>query len=272
MNERLDLGSFVEELKDSIKECWELVINHGVSSGEEEQYLARCVVNGLDDIGIRISSGLEVLGLLHTHERFVRELSGFKERPSFIITPYMTEYTCPELEYLERYASSLALLCGASNIAVDDHFRLRRILLDTGHIVLERETVPSKEQDVVQAVMHVLVHAFPDTVRNPSIPHVLKIFKPDLGVRSLKTAIEYKYASSLTEVKTAVGQIYEDMKGYQGSSDWTRFYSIIYMTKPFITDAQLQSEMALAEVRELWTPLLVVGVGDRSKKRRRRAN
>ena len=93
-----------------------------------------------------------------------------------------------------------------------------------------------------------------------------KTYKPDIGIKSLSTAIEYKFADSVEEVKKAVGGLYEDMRGYSGSKDWTTFYAVIYMTDAFFTQQQIMSEFERTSEDENWKPLLVIGKGARAKR------
>jgi hypothetical protein len=71
-------------------------------------------------------------------------------------------------------------------------------------------------------------------------------------VRSLKAAVEYKFVTSEQEARSALGQIYEDIYGYAGSADWTRFCAVIYMTDAFLTQAQVDAEWQLTDVPHCW--------------------
>jgi len=61
---------------------------------------------------------------------------------------------------------------------------------------------------------------FRDATRSIDLPQSIKTYKPDLGVRSLQAAIEYKYANTKEKVKTALDAIYSDMRSYSGHSQW----------------------------------------------------
>ena len=108
-----------------------------------------------------------------------------------------------------------------------------------------------------------MIHIFPDTVREIPIGQVTKTYKPDLGVRSLKAAAEYKYVVTDVEAKTIIGGFYEDMRGYAGSDDWKHFYAVVYMTKPFFTLQQIKAEFDHVAADRNWTPVLVHGDGKR---------
>lgn len=57
-------------------------------------------------------------------------------------------------------------------------------------------------------------------------------------MRNLKAAIEFKFAASATEVSNAMGGMFEDVSGYSGSLDRTRFNSVIYQMLPSKRDTQ----------------------------------
>jgi hypothetical protein len=110
-----------------------------------------------------------------------------------------------------------------------------------------------------------LIHVYPETVREVPIAKQSKVYKPDIGIPPLRAAIEYKFAASEQEVKTALGGIYQDVFGYSGSKDWIVFFAVIYMTEPFLTQAQVEAEFRISKVDRSWKPLLVVGKGGRIK-------
>eukprot|EP01035_Chromulina_nebulosa_P038900 gene38901-52539_t len=79
------------------------------------------------------------------------------------------------------------------------------ILSNTPKIIDQAEAEPSKEADVQRAVLSVLRHAFRDVVQDIHLGKNLKVYKPDIGVRSLMAAAEYKFIDSATEAKATVG-------------------------------------------------------------------
>jgi hypothetical protein len=95
---------------------------------------------------------------------------------------------------------------------------------------------------------------------------VTKTYKPDIGIRSLKSAAEYKYAVTEEEARKIIGGFYEDMRGYAGSEDWKYFYAVVYMTKPFFTLQQIQAEFHHVEADKNWVPILVHGEGRRKQR------
>ncbi len=88
------------------------------------------------------------------------------------------------------------------------------------------------------------------------------------GIRHLKAAVEFKFASTPTELKQAVSGIFEDTAGYKGSLDWTRFYSVIYMTEPFESPARFHADMSRAGALN-WTVIPVSGAGEKQRRFRK---
>lgn len=81
----------------------------------------------------------------------------------------------------------------------------------------DRKIVPTKEKEIQKAVYDILIHVFPDTIREQPVPQVSKTYKADFGIKSLKCLIEFKFITSLEEAKCAIAGIYEDIGGYDGS-------------------------------------------------------
>lgn len=156
---------------------------------------------------------------------------------------------------------------GESPIQMADAKRLRDLLEATAHLLHRRGIVPAKEHHI-QEVMNDYLHAcfLGDYTKNPQVSGFIKNFNADGGVKSLSTAIEFKFVTSLTEMKQAASGIIEDTAGYNGSKDWTTFYSVVYQTQPFATAAHFRAEMKRVGGLK-WTPIVVGGEGAKSPKK-----
>lgn len=176
---------------------------------------------------------------------------------------------CPALQYLNEVLLVLSVCipaAGSHQYRLDQDFLLLgRILEGAQKIIYDKGVYPKSEADVRREVFSVLLHVFPDTVRDVPIPQVTKTYKPDLGIRSLKTAIEFKFLASEEEAKKYIGGLYEDVHGYGGSSDWERFYAVVYMTDPYLTRHQLEAEWRLVGMPDNWRLIPVIGSGGRKK-------
>ena len=146
---------------------------------------------------------------------------------------------------------------------------LRQILRGTAKIISDRKLEPNNECVIKNEIYNFLIHIFPDTVREIPISKISKIYKPDIGIKKLKCAIEYKFADSLKEVKRCIGGIFEDIKGYEGSEDWKNFIAVIYMTDNFLTENQIKEDFILSKVPHNWELIVVYGKGMRTKKTNR---
>ena len=90
-----------------------------------------------------------------------------------------------------------------------------------------------------------------------------KAYKPDIGIRSLKAAVEYKFVATEADARRVIGEVFEDVHGYGGSEDWKHFYAVFYVTDAFFTPAQVEAEFRMSKVDRSWKPLLVSGKGRR---------
>jgi len=223
----------------------------------------------LDKIKIKLSFAIEILGLQNLLKEFIL---GFKKYESKLteleLISYIGALYSPALYYLENYKSAITShikIEGEGITSRSSIILLEQILKGTPKLLADRHIVPSSENEVRNEIYKILIHVFPDTVREVPIPKVFKSFKPDIGIKSLKCAIEYKYVNSEEEAKKSVGAIYEDINGYEGSEDWKQFYAVIYMTDNFYTQAQVEAEFKLSNIKHNWKPILVYGKGDRGK-------
>jgi hypothetical protein len=166
-------------------------------------------------------------------------------------------YYCPALGKARRIFDNLAI------IVFEEHLPgieiVQTILENTAKILADHNIIPKKEKDIKDAVFQTLKYAFRDSVREVPIAQTMKTYKPDIGIRALKVAIEYKFARSEEELKAALDGIYADMKGYGGHHEWQTFYAVIYTTGPFCTQRDLEHEFTRIKAEGSWKPLLIQG-------------
>jgi hypothetical protein len=144
---------------------------------------------------------------------------------------------------------------------------LGRILRATATIIQAEKIKPDREADVQSAIYKHLRFIYPDARREVRVPKKFKSYRPDIGVPTLQTAIEYKFCKTKEDVSAAVEGIYADMRGYAGTKEWQHFFAVIYQSDAFFTQEELVSEFKLSESDKNWTPILVHGTGPK-----RRAN
>ena len=270
----------LKDIEEQISEGWTSVHNlesasYGLTSEnnfESEEYDAEQLFfeSKLERIYISICLLLESLGYASALADFKAGYKKYDGKVTDIsLLPNIGEFHSDVLGYFWKYYRTLSSLFGVNAQELDDRKQralFESILQNTPKIVFDRDITPSSEAEVRKCVYDVLIHVFPDTVREIPICHATKTYKPDLGVRSLKAAAEYKYAVSENEAKKIVGGFYEDMRGYSGSEDWKYFYAVVYMTKPFFTLQQIQAEFHDVNADKNWLPILVHGQGGRKHK------
>ncbi len=138
------------------------------------------------------------------------------------------------LNAIRRY-----LLALGSLLPKEEHAVASRALLDiikSAQYAIADETVfpavPRNEREVHDRVEAILKCMFPELKREPVITKQIKNFKPDTGIPSLRTLIEYKYLSRKDDIGRLADQLLADTRGY-ASQAWKRFIYVIYETRRF---------------------------------------
>ncbi len=281
MNNTPSCLTLLKDIDEQISEGWRFVnklesLSYRLSgendfSDEEHDMEMLSFESQLERIYISLCLLLEFLGYTTLLQDFKTGFKKFEGKLTcFSTLPYVGEQHSDVLGYFWKYHRTISSLFGV-DVKEGDHRKQRSlfesILQNTAKIVYDRHIQPTSEADVRKCVYDVLIHVFPDTVREIPIAQVTKTYKPDIGVRSLKAAAEYKYAVTEEEAKKIIGGFYEDMRGYAGSEDWKHFYAVVYITKPFFTLQQIQSEFSHVTADKNWLPILVHGDGRRKRAR-----
>lgn len=176
-----------------------------------------------------------------------------------------------EFSLLHDFLEGLKAVVGQGLDPVDAYNlkRFEQLLRDTAVFMHRRGVQPKNEADIQKVMDELLYAAFIDYSPQVPIAGIIKNFKPDGGVRSIKAAVEFKFVRSPQEMRGAVSGILEDTAGYRGSADWVRFYSVIYMTGPYESEARFDEELRRAEA-PAWTPILVNGAASKQSVRKNR--
>lgn len=272
MRPEFNIQSFHEDIKADISAAdgWISELGEGSYSEDEREYVTQQVENTLRRIQERLLIGLEYCGLT---EAARRQRERFSEREHELTTIHYEGYL--GVFYVSALDDMvMALRAFLACIGVDKDGKtsegelrhVRRILDGTAKLIADRKLDPRNETQVRNEVYGLLLHSFPDTVRDPHVAQVSKVYKPDLGIRSLKALIEYKFADTADELKTSLEGIYADTHGYSGFSDWKHFFAVIYCTDAFMTPDQLKAELARVDMPKNWDVILVTGRGGRTKR------
>lgn len=228
--------------------------NHALASHVLEYHLQRTLR--------AIGALAERLGTLSIE----REVSALRQDSSNLRAtsrPYEGEIHSEALAIAASCFSPLRAMTDAHKVTV--HGALKNILSKTAVILFNNHKVPKNESEVRNAILAVCSYSFPDAIREVGIPKILKHYKGDLGIPSLRTMVEFKFITSQSEMKAALDGVYADMKGYK-HPDWETFYGVFYMTGPFYTQQDVEHEFKFVGADRSWTPIVVQGLGERKKK------
>jgi len=261
-NVNLDISrtkSFIQEIEDFKR--------YGNGYTEQNDLNEESLSEAIDEAKIKIEFALEFLGLHTLLESFKSEISSFKHEGELQWAPVIDILYSPVIWTIEKYLNAVTSHVKLEN-KEDNHYSgdlkiLERILKGTAKLLRDSRIEPKNEAEVRNEIYKILIHVFPDTVREIPISKISKSYKPDIGIKKLKTAIEYKFVDSPQEAKTSIGGVFEDIKGYAGSEDWKFFYAVFYMTENFLTQFQIEEEFKISDVPSNWKPILVFGNGGR---------
>jgi hypothetical protein len=242
-----------------------------LGNDEELDFKREQLVVTLEAIVLKLDFAYEYLSLNKMSEKLEKELKKYENKYDELeYMSYVDVFYSPVKWILTRHLNAITSHIKLENESefenTNSFILLEQILRGTPKMLSDRKIEPSNESVVRNEVYNTLIHVFPDTVRELPIAKISKVYKPDIGVKRLKSAIEYKFVNSKQEAKIAVGGIFEDINGYEGSEDWTTFYAVIYMTDNFFTQDQIEAEFRLSKVPHHWKPIIVFGKGDRVKR------
>lgn len=212
---------------------------------------------------------LEVAQLPETRSRLIEKWAGF-EKGGIDKTRFYPEVDYLEskpLDYLVNVIRGVRLVRGQPRSTSETYelAKLESILRKTAVLLRGRKIVPQDEREIRDVMHDYLGALFTEYTKHIQVSGVIRSFRPDGGVRNLQAAVEFKFAETREEISTALGGIFEDVSGYSGSADWTRFYSVVYQTEAFEAEERFRAELRRAGAFT-WTPILVTGTGSRRRK------
>lgn len=144
---------------------------------------------------------------------------------------------------------------------------IRRVVKNVAHIMAAGTNPPASEPDVQKALHAHLRVGFPDARREASVSQPTKTYKPDIAIDSLRSAVEVKFADSEEKAKTALGGLYEDIKGYAGDPAYTTFTAVIYMDGAYIPQDVVDAELRKVGVSKDWSIYVAVGASKEKVKK-----
>lgn len=204
----------------------------------------------------------ERLGLPRYCDEIIKARDSFEGFGGMTPTQYDEPLVSEPLQKVKELFGSLESMTEGRAISGLGIFE--NILENTSNIINDYNVEPKNEAQVRELVRKVLSYSFRDVVKEMPVTKNLKTYKPDIGVRSLYAAAEYKFITTKADAKKCLDEIYADMKGYSGSFEWRSFYAVMYITEPFYTQADIDAEFSLVRAELSWKPIVVVGKGSRS--------
>lgn len=224
----------------------------------------------IDNIRNQVAALAERLGL-HQERMAIDsaypKLANERDSYEFIELEFNKEaerYESDKLKILIRNFENLAVMVEGQTVYGLEI--LETILHNTPIILRDMNVTPDREAKIKNSVLKILKYSFDDAISEFSVPHLTKVYKPDIGVRSLMAAVEFKFAINEREFKTAIDGINEDMIGYNGHSDWRNFYAVIYCTETFSSKGRIDADLAGKKANMNWKIIPVYGPGARPAK------
>lgn len=266
--------SYADKITD---EMWQMMMSRTQTNYEDHDRLERenelnVELSGcLDQLGNNLAVALEMLGLPDTRKQFLVKWSAFQKSGLGETKDYHNDngdYIVSEplqlcwsiIQMIEAPYESIT--AGEEKRALEI---LEFVLESTARIVADAGITPVKENDIQKPMHKHLTTTFSEFTSQLTISKPIVSFKPDGGIIDLSAAIEFKFVADQKELNTAIHGLTEDLSGYSGSLDWTRFYTVIYQTGPFGTPKQITDALRRSGNAKRWRVFLVTGPGGRSK-------
>ena len=137
---------------------------------------------------------------------------------------------------------------------------LENILQSTQSILLQIGAKPKSEPQLYTYVKYVVSTVFPSSKDAGSyFAKCFKQYKPDVLIPELKTAVEYKYAKTETDLTNQMGQIAEDTVAYSGDYDYETFYAVFYVVDDFWSVPKFKQAWKDMKFPENWKGVYIVG-------------
>jgi len=208
---------------------------------------------------LSVSFLLELLGLKRQSKSFELKFKAVANSVSNV--KYFDEYVGPSTDaydLLYQYISSLKPMFASNSKMDGGRSVLTNILQQASYYIRETNQLPKTEPQLQKAMLVPLKMAFPDVIRDPHQPKQTKNYKPDFGIESIDASIEFKFISDSNKASSALGELYEDMKGYKCHSRHM-CYGLIYMTEPFLSQATVDAELKTVDAAANWKVFVVTG-------------
>lgn len=262
------IETLVQQINDDLWTWW-CAAQHG--DNLDEATAREALERAVDALELHVRAGLETSGLPDLLRHMGEALHG----PDGAVTATFWngeegEPYSPRRDTLRRYADTVATIGGFLGIATSGRQALDSVLRRLRQIQMESNSqalaYPSKELDVQQAVKLLLIAAFGqgNVTSGPSFPGSLKSFKADLGVRSIRAAIEVKFCDTKKKAGSIVNELAADIAGYAPNVDWSVFRAVIYQTDQYMQEDDIRAQLSTTIGDRDWDFIVVQGPPDRA--------
>jgi hypothetical protein len=216
------VASIYESINDADKYFYESIYSHdeeGYSIGASEYYLKHAFVELL--------MILDHKGFEKTHsevsELFVKAKNGKGGITKMEMGPHD-----PYLAWSGVIRPYVASLANIYNIEADEASiptALIEVIRHSAYSINDKSIFvesPKNEREMHNRIEGIIRCIYPDMIHEPSLAKQIKNFKPDTGIPSIKTLIEYKFITNKTEAKRVADEILADTRGYK-SKEWSNY-------------------------------------------------
>ena len=224
----------VRSLINSAELCAEALAQIDYESSDEWMYSYR-ISKDLGTAFTQIMMLTDALGLTQTYERIGKEYKealDHKDGLSAFVTDPEGDVHLLAADPLRRFVASLEGVYGLKSLHVVSK-AVVDVLRGTQYAITDRNCFaepPASEADVHHRVEAVLKCIFPDLRHTPPVAKSVKNFKPDTGLPSMRTLVEYKFIQEKADIDRVADEILADTRGYK-SRDWDCFIFLIYETR-----------------------------------------
>jgi hypothetical protein len=225
----------VRSLIDSAERCVEAVEQGNYASSDDACEYSYRASRDIATAFTQMMMLTDALGLTQTYEQIGKEYKEALDREQGLSSiwtgPYGEVYLFAA-DPLRRFVASLEGVYGLKSLHVVSK-AVVDVLRGTQYAITDRNCFaepPASEADVHHRVEAVLKCIFPDLRHTPPIPKAVKNFRPDTGLPSMRTLVEYKFIQEKADIDRVADEILADTRGYT-SGDWDCFIFLIYETR-----------------------------------------
>ncbi len=198
--------------------------NEAYYRDEEDELTELAMEAWLEAAELKLRFAYEYLYLPDLRKKLDLELLPHKEDIKKLdFYPAINVFYSRVLEILHKHLEAI-LSQTLMDVSIEDtgmvsnQLMLMQIIKRISKLLTDLKIVPHNERVIHDLAYNILVHVFPDIISDNSISNATKIYKPVLGIRSLKTAIEFKFVDSKTESGMGsqleeYSRMYTDMMG-----------------------------------------------------------